>query len=433
MFCGRNPGFELVHQYAFEVVDFSSQYGPENDTNYTAGNLVGACQVYPNYCDSSATCSFRHFGHWSQLCSSALKPISSPPDGYTSADYVDLFFDVPVVPTRIQVFETYNPGAIVRILACYRSQPPHEPVNARKLHWVTLWTAPRSRSSNIVGVQTPRQLQLQYTSSESDPDNSRALALTTLSLRHRSPNFSSDEPSYIEFTEHLYSSHFQQHLGCAHIFQPPLTNVPPFPTDLIRIELDSGRCGYYPELDAVRLTGWAEVSRWSGFTQLEDTVTRDSSQTIHSSPRVGPHASFFSELLRPRTPHLCIPSDGCPPNTESMDASVSALSPISSPDASPNCPPMLPVSNPFYTRQLLSGALIQPSMYSDAASTIHDDSGSSSLCRLPPVGLDMLLPRVGHIVAVSPGLICPVSLFGLMHLDENAPWRQGPLTRLPVS
>ncbi|KAF6768425.1 hypothetical protein AHF37_09412, partial [Paragonimus kellicotti] len=396
----------------------------------------------------------RHFGQWPQLCSSALKPISSPPDGYTSADYVDLFFDVPVVPTRIQVFETYNPGAIVRILACYRSQPAHEPVNARKLHWVTLWTAPRSRSSNIVGIQTPRQLQLQYTSSDSDPDNSRALALTTRGLSRRTPNFSSNGPSYFEFREHLYSSQFQQHLGCAHIFQPPLasfcffngyTNVPPFPTDLIRIELDSGRCGYYPELDAVRLTGWAEVSRWSGFTQLEDTVTHDSPQTMHSSPRVGPHASFFSELLRPRSPHLCIPSDGvsahfllthgytCSPNTESIDVPISALSPISSPDASPNRPPMLPVSTPSCTSQVLSNALIQPSMYSGAPSSLPDNCGSSSLCRLPPVGLDMLLPRAGHIVAVSPGLICPVSLFGLMHLDETAPWRHGPLTRLPVS
>ncbi|KAF8566347.1 F-box/LRR-repeat protein [Paragonimus westermani] len=308
MFHGRNPGFELIHQYVFEVIDFSSQYGSENDTSYTVGNLVGPCQVYPSYCDSSATCSFRHFGQWPQLCSSALKPISSPPDGYTSADYVDLFFDVPVVPTRIQVFETYNPGAIVRILACYRSQPAHKPVNARKLHWVTLWKAPRSRALNVVKGQTPRQLQLQYTSFESDPDDSRALALTTLSLRHRS-GFSSDGPSQSEFRRHLYSSQFQQHLGCAHIFQPPLTNVPPFPTDLIRIELDSGRCGYYPELDAVRLTGWAEVSRWSGFTQLEDTVAHDSSLTIHSNPHVGPRASFFSELLRPRSPHLCFPSD----------------------------------------------------------------------------------------------------------------------------
>ena len=31
---------------------------------------------------------------------------------------IELGFDVPVVPVGIDIYETYHPGAVVRILAC---------------------------------------------------------------------------------------------------------------------------------------------------------------------------------------------------------------------------------------------------------------------------------------------------------------------------
>ena len=48
--------------------------------------------------------------------------------------YAEVGFEVPVVPTAIDIYETYHPGAAVRILACnanplstqYRKRQPGE-------------------------------------------------------------------------------------------------------------------------------------------------------------------------------------------------------------------------------------------------------------------------------------------------------------------
>lgn len=48
----------FINQFAHEVVDFSSQYGSESGTGFTADNVTGPSQIYPNYCDSNAACAF---------------------------------------------------------------------------------------------------------------------------------------------------------------------------------------------------------------------------------------------------------------------------------------------------------------------------------------------------------------------------------------
>ncbi|TGZ75369.1 hypothetical protein CRM22_000414 [Opisthorchis felineus] len=414
---GQKNSLELVHQYAFEVVDFSSQYGSESGTANTAGNLVGPCQVYPNYCDSSATCSFRTFGQWWRDCPSAIPPVNSRPDGYSSEDYVDLYFDVPVVPIRLQIFETYNPGAIVRILACYRTQPADGPVNARTLQWVTLWKAPEpvvhpspSRSRLL------RRLQLPYTVSNA-ADDGQALTLAP----HRQTNWSSRVLPDSDIRDRICSSQPRR----ARVFQPPLSKISPYPIDLIRLELDGSRCSYFTELDAVCLTGWAEVPRWPGFSQLEgtDSHTTPAEPVHYSAPRTGSAtASFFSELLRPRTPQLCFS-----PENHQLHYSPQQSS-FSSPDLSPEFyrqSPLLPICSSLTSPIVNTTVALVPSCSSAPVN-------SSSLCHLPRVGMDLLLPRAGgHLVAVTPGAICPITLFGLMHLDETARWRHGPFTRLP--
>ncbi|CAL8077420.1 unnamed protein product [Calicophoron daubneyi] len=415
---GRRNGLEVVHQYVFEVVDFSSQYGSESGTGYTAGNLVGPCQVYPNYCDSNVTCSFRTYGNWWRECPSALKPIESPPNGYTSEDYVDLYFDRPVIPTRLQIFETYNPGAIVRILGCYRTQPANTPVNARKLHWVTLWKAPKSPQS-----ATPRlcsqvlrgfQLPCPGLADESCSSYNGALVLSSRNARHGHAGRSASS----EHAENWFVNQFHRQAGRTRVFQPDLKNVPPFPMDLIRLELDGSRCGYYTQLDAVRLTGFVELnSPLAEVERLEVCSDCSLSRAPQSVSRTGTAASFFSDLLRPCTPQLCSP----PPehSQDSFDLSLSTAQNSSSPGTS-------------LDHLLVKWPLVLPSSDStpspDAFTPANPPTG---LCRLPAVGMDILLPRAGRIVAVPPGAICPTSLFGLLHVDETAVWRHGPLTRLP--
>ncbi|THD23776.1 hypothetical protein D915_005550 [Fasciola hepatica] len=214
-----------------------------------------------------------------------------------------------------------------------------------------------------------------------------------------------------------------------------LVNIPPYPTDLIRLEIDGGRCSYFPQFDAVLLTGFAQVhpSGWPRYSQLEadstglnDDASPNFPQGLPNTPcsevRPGPALSFFSDLLRPRTPNICLP-DATAEETRSL--SMSSLSPIPSPDASPT---RLPSNWVWLLTQLqrhscaneprgLSGQLAVP----------------STLFRLPPIGWNVLVPYGGQIVCVPPGTICPASLFGLTHLDETALWRHGPITRLPVS
>ncbi|VEL24378.1 unnamed protein product [Protopolystoma xenopodis] len=164
---------DVVRQFAREVVDFSSQYGEEGGSTYTVSNLTGPPTVYPLHSDGVSACVFRTYGTWWRECPSAL-PLIAPhlsPPGFSSEDYVDIFLDCPVILRRIEIFETYNPGSVVRILACCRgvggpsgnpiikrcklsdnadqellnNQVPvidvqdSGPVNARRLHWVTIW------------------------------------------------------------------------------------------------------------------------------------------------------------------------------------------------------------------------------------------------------------------------------------------------------
>ena len=43
--------------------------------------------------------------------------------GFKSQDYIDVLFEQPVFPWAIAIYETYNPGALVRILALCQEFP----------------------------------------------------------------------------------------------------------------------------------------------------------------------------------------------------------------------------------------------------------------------------------------------------------------------
>lgn len=91
------------------------------------------------------------------------------------------------------------------------------------------------------------------------------------------------------------------------------TNVPPVPTDLIRLELDSRCCSYYPQLDAVRMTGYLYspplAAAVAGQAQIEGVATADlprSSSPPTPPPPLERTTSYFSELLRPSAPQIAL-------------------------------------------------------------------------------------------------------------------------------
>uniref|UniRef100_A0A094ZWW4 F-box/LRR-repeat protein 4 n=1 Tax=Schistosoma haematobium TaxID=6185 RepID=A0A094ZWW4_SCHHA len=436
----KRTKWELVHQFVHEVVDFSSQYGSESGTGFTAANIVGPCQVYPNYCDSNATAAFRTYGKWWRNSPSSLKPINLTPDdndNYTSEDYVDLYFDVPVIPVCLQIYETYNPGAIVRISACYRRQPENSPVNMRKLQWTTLWKINYSNQdkNQLVQLQhtddddhyrTRQQqqppLQLTYHSNNvcttlACPDvvNCRTRSISNMYPDRCLPALPYDD-------ENAFTVQYSEYLPQSRIFQPKLSNIRPYPTDLLRIEFDSRRCRYYTQIDAVRLSGWAEltdttISRWSGQLEAPSSssslligVNSDSAE--QSNNRSQNTLSFFSDLLRPCTPRLRASSYDL--TDESMDMSLSdATLPGLSPD------------------RLDDKNIDEDKSSSSALLPICIRRKSSGLIQIPPVGMNLLLLQSRNLVALPPGTICQSSLFGLTYLNEDALWRHGPLTRLP--
>lgn len=90
--CSELDKFEGVpiRQYAYEVIDFSSHY--TSLPYYTAYEALGEENVYPNYGDLEYS--------WASLT----------PDG--QREFIVLGFETPQTIHTIEIFETYNPGAI---------------------------------------------------------------------------------------------------------------------------------------------------------------------------------------------------------------------------------------------------------------------------------------------------------------------------------
>lgn len=57
-YCKTGNKCDIVNFNALEVTDFSSQYGSETSISYTASNLAGRGNIYPNYGDFTQACVF---------------------------------------------------------------------------------------------------------------------------------------------------------------------------------------------------------------------------------------------------------------------------------------------------------------------------------------------------------------------------------------
>ncbi|EDW82748.2 uncharacterized protein Dwil_GK24976 [Drosophila willistoni] len=126
----QDQGYYL-EQYVLGVLDFSSQYGIDYSISYTASNVIGRPTKFPAYGDYPETFTMRTYGDWWQRAPSAtrdIQPQNMPP--IDTHDYIVVYFEEFVVPTEVAIFETFNPGAVVRIWAYSMTK-----------HWHCLWEA----------------------------------------------------------------------------------------------------------------------------------------------------------------------------------------------------------------------------------------------------------------------------------------------------
>lgn len=118
-----------VRQFASGVADFSSQYGSDapRSFSYSINNIVGEPKIFPRYGDFTQSAVMRTYGGWwtndGNLGDFPERPLSTE---FCSEDYIDLIFEQAVYPWSIAIYETFNPGAVVRILAYCEHFPDHD-------------------------------------------------------------------------------------------------------------------------------------------------------------------------------------------------------------------------------------------------------------------------------------------------------------------
>uniref|UniRef100_A0A0X3PGI4 F-box/LRR-repeat protein 4 n=2 Tax=Schistocephalus solidus TaxID=70667 RepID=A0A0X3PGI4_SCHSO len=344
--------FEYVELFAQEVVDCSSQYGTDGRTAYVAENIAGPPNTYPIHSDSTSSFAFRNYGtRWPSIFSS-VSSMSGDPEGYPSTDYVDCFFDRALIVTSIQIFETYFPGAVVAIRACYRDQPSDKPVNARGLYWVTLWQA---SSENLPNAVTG--------------DNRILLASTPQPMLE------------IE----------------ARIFEPPFSHIPLVPTDLIRVEFDTRRTAYFTQVDAIRAKGYAPLSPDAAqrLREMNTEATQSKSRTNRYRVLLADEAEdSFSSPSGGDFTHLSISPARCLPPTMSVN--------LDDVDDTPDWPPAI-LPGPEQADNALIAA--RSSLLCPLSMTLYDPPQLSSITFLTQSTL--VTYRSSHFYRNSPLMCLP--------------------------
>jgi hypothetical protein len=108
-----HPNYDyIVHQWVAKVNNFSSEYN-----GWPATNVQGKPNTFPNYGDIRTA--------WAPLKSKG------------QYEFLELQYSVPVHILSVHVYETYNPGSLVKI----SSKP-----NSNEQEWDTIWTGEKEHS-----------------------------------------------------------------------------------------------------------------------------------------------------------------------------------------------------------------------------------------------------------------------------------------------
>ncbi|PSN29548.1 F-box/LRR-repeat protein 4, partial [Blattella germanica] len=139
----REPVF--LEQYVQDVVGFSSQYGSDISISYTAYNITGKPSKFPDYGDFPQAFVMRTYGNWWNEAPSRTRQFMPQSLGkIKSQDFIDLQFEEDVYPFRVSVYETYNPGSVVRIWASTTDRG-----------WQLLWEGEPQRVGHTPRVFSP--------------------------------------------------------------------------------------------------------------------------------------------------------------------------------------------------------------------------------------------------------------------------------------
>ena len=124
--------------FADKVVSFSSQYGPDTSHSYAVINAAGPPRLYPEYGDVTDAAVFRTYGPWWKQAPSGQHQIGWKNPRFNSEDFIDLLYPKALYPTEVIIYETFSPGAVVRVLACDRAPYDHQDAE-NPCRWEVLW------------------------------------------------------------------------------------------------------------------------------------------------------------------------------------------------------------------------------------------------------------------------------------------------------
>ncbi|XP_046966254.1 F-box/LRR-repeat protein 4 isoform X1 [Vanessa cardui] len=142
---------QIIEQFVQNVEDFSSQYGSEISVSYTAFNLRGPPSNFPDYGDYPQAFVMRTYGTWWDEAPSVQKDYMPQNSSLIpSQDFVEVSFERAVYPLEVAIFETYNPGALVRIWALGPTS------------WMLLWEGEPEYAGDTTRIFSPPIRQINF-------------------------------------------------------------------------------------------------------------------------------------------------------------------------------------------------------------------------------------------------------------------------------
>ncbi|XP_047533445.1 F-box/LRR-repeat protein 4 [Vanessa atalanta] len=142
---------QIIEQFVQNVEDFSSQYGSEISVSYTAFNLRGPPSNFPDYGDYPQAFVMRTYGTWWDEAPSVQKDYMPQNSSIIpSQDFVEVSFERAVYPLEVAIFETYNPGALVRIWALGPTS------------WMLLWEGEPEYAGDTTRIFSPPIRQINF-------------------------------------------------------------------------------------------------------------------------------------------------------------------------------------------------------------------------------------------------------------------------------
>ncbi|CAK1580074.1 unnamed protein product [Parnassius mnemosyne] len=142
---------QIIQQFVQNVEDFSSQYGSEISVSYTAFNLRGPPSNFPDYGDYPQAFVMRTYGKWWDEAPSFQEDyMPQNSRSIPSQDYVEVSFERAVYPLEVAIFETYNPGALVRIWALGSAA------------WILLWEGEPKYAGDMPRIFSPPIKQINF-------------------------------------------------------------------------------------------------------------------------------------------------------------------------------------------------------------------------------------------------------------------------------